>query len=107
MREGKAKPLSGNLCLIHGICFSGFDPEKSSFHTIADNSNGFLSFDSLPNALNRRCRVLQSKSTLAEVFRENKALFYKSCIAVYNKQKLIRKRKLKKMRITINVVAAI
>ena len=32
---------------------------------------------------------------LAEVFLEMKALFHKSCIAVYNKQKLSRIRKLK------------
>ena len=48
------EPVTGNLCLIHSICFSGFDPEKSFFHMIANNLNGFLSFDGLPNALNRR-----------------------------------------------------
>ena len=93
MREGKANLVTGNL--INSICFSGFDPEKSSFYTIADNLNGFLSFDGLPNALNRRCRALQIKLALAEVFLENKASFQKSCIAVQNKQKLSRKRKLK------------
>ena len=91
----KQKPVIGNLCLIRSICFSDFDPEKSSFHRIADNSNEFLSFDGLPNALNRRYRALQNKSTLAEVFPENKALFNKSCIAAYNKQKLSWKQKLK------------
>ena len=69
MREGKAKLVTGNL--ISSICFSGFDPEKSSFYTIADNLNGFLSFDGLANALNRRCRALQIKLALAEVFLES------------------------------------
>ena len=77
------------------ICFSGFDSEKSLFHTIAYNLNAFLTFDGLSNALNRRFRALQNKLTFAEVFIENKALFQKSCITVYNKQKLSRKRKLK------------
>ena len=95
MREEKAignlknEKMIGNLCLTRSICFSGFsgfDPEKSLFHTIADNSNEFLSFDGWPNALNRRYSALQNKSTLAEVFPENKALFHKSCIAAYNKQ---------------------
>ena len=86
LREEKAKSVIGNLCLTRSICFSGFDPEKSLFHTIADNSNEFLSFDGWPNALNRRYSALQNKSTLAEVFPENKALFHKSCIAAYNKQ---------------------
>ena len=86
MREEKAKPVIGNLCLTRSICFSCFDPEKSLFHTIADNSNEFLNFDGWPNAFNRRYRALQNKSTLAEVFPENKALFHKSCIAAYNKQ---------------------
>ena len=86
LREGKAKPVIGNICLIHSIFFSGFDLEKSPFHTIANNLNGFLSFGGLPNALNAlRCRALQNKLTLAEVFLENKALFHKSCISVYNK----------------------
>ena len=76
------------MCLICSICFSGFGPEKSSLHVIADNLNEFLSFDGLPNALNRRSRALQNKLTLAEVTLENKALFHKSCIAVYKKQKL-------------------
>ena len=86
MREEKAKPVIGNLCLTRSICFSCFDPEKSLFHTIADNSNEFLNFDGWPNAFNRRYRALQNKSTLAEVFPENKALFHKSCIAAYNRQ---------------------
>ena len=95
MREGKAKSLIGNLCILPSICFSGFDTEKSSFHTTAEHLNRFLSFDGLPNALNRRCWALQNMLTLAEVFLENKTLFHKSCIAVYNKQELSRKRKLK------------
>ena len=86
LREGKATPVIGNLCLICSICFKGFDPEKSSLHVIADNINEFLSFDGLPNALNRRYKALQKKVTLAEVFLENKALFDSSCIAVYNKK---------------------
>ena len=44
LTEGKVKSVTGNLCLIRSIFFSGFDPEKSSFHLIADNSNEFLSF---------------------------------------------------------------
>ena len=55
----------------------------------------FLSFDGLPNTLNRRCRALKNKLILAEVFPENKTLFHKPCIVVYNKQKLSRKQKLK------------
>ena len=30
---------------IDSICFSGFDPEKSYFHLLAKNLNGFPSFD--------------------------------------------------------------
>ena len=43
-----------------------------------------------------RQRALQNKLTVAEVFPVNKALFHKSCVAVCNKQKLSRKRKLQK-----------
>ena len=95
MRKGKPKPIIGNLCFIHSTYFSGLDPEKGLFHMIADNLNGFLSSDGLPNALNRRCRALQNRLILVVVFLEKKALFHKSCIAVYNKQKLSRIRKLK------------
>ena len=54
-----------------------------------------MSFDSLLNDLNKRCRLLQNKLTIAEVFLENQTLFHKLHIAVYDKQKLSRKRKLK------------
>ena len=95
LREGKIKPVIGNYRLLRSISFSGFDPPKNSSRTIADNSNEFLIFVGLQNGLNRRCRALQNKLTLAEVFPKKKALFHKSCIAVYNKEKLSRKRKLK------------
>ena len=61
LRKGKAKPIIGNLCLIHSTSFSGLDPEESLFHMIADNLTGFFSSDGLPNALNRRFRALQNK----------------------------------------------
>ena len=51
-----------------------------------------MSFESLLNVFGKRCRFLQNKLTLAKVFLENQALFYKSRIAVYEKQKLIRKK---------------
>ena len=38
LREGKVKPETANLCSITQFFFlSGFDSEKSSFHTIPDN----------------------------------------------------------------------
>ena len=93
--ESKSKNCIGNSCLIHSICFLNFDPKKILSHTLANNLNGFLSFDSSLNAFGKRCRSLQNKLTLAKVFLEIQAFFYKLRIAVYDKQKLIRKRKLK------------
>ena len=52
----------------------------------------FLSFDSLLNVFGKGCRSVQNKLTLAKVFLENQALFYKLRIVVYDKQKLIRKK---------------
>ena len=75
LRERKATPVIGNLCLICSICFSDFDLGKSSLYMIDDNSNEFLSFDGLPNVLNRRCRALQNSLTLAGGFLENRAFF--------------------------------
>ena len=64
LKEGKVKPETGNLCSITGFFLSGFDSEKSPFDTIPANLNGFH---------------LQKFS-----------LLHKSCIGVYNKQKLSR-----------------
>ena len=70
----KSKTCNWKFVFNTSISFSGFDLEKSSFHTIADNSNEFLRFDGLPNVLYRRCWALQNQLTLAEIFPENKAL---------------------------------
>ena len=89
----KSKTCHWKFVFNTSTFFSCFDLQKSSFHTIADNSNEFLRFDGLPNVLYRRCRALQNQLTLAEIFPENKALLHKSCIVISNKQKLSRKQK--------------
>ena len=79
------------------VCFSlslGFNPESNSFHTSAENLKNFQSIpNSLPNGLLQRCNQYKTNEELSSKFMKKKAVFHKSCIARYNKQKLNRKRK--------------
>ena len=47
----------------------------------------------LPPQLKRRCAICNNHQDLVEAFIENQEVFHKSCVSVYNKQKLNRKRK--------------
>lgn len=72
----------------------GFNPERNSFHTIAENLKKFQYLsNSLSHGLLHRCNQYETSNELSSKFVEKKAVFHKSCIARYNKQKLERKRK--------------
>ena len=74
---------------------SGFDPEKSSYNTIANALKKFQDFESLPNLLKKRCQKYACSNDLLNAFLKQKAVFHKNCITNYNSQKLSRvKRKL-------------
>ena len=73
--------------------YSGFDPMKSSYWTTALCLKEFEQINVLPQKLKRRCTNYNNDQDLAEAFIENHAVFHKSCVTVYNKQKLNRKRK--------------
>ena len=59
------------------------------------NLKEFDLLNELPLHLQRRCSPYDSNDSLVETFLQNNAVFYKSCIAAYNKQKLSRKGKLR------------
>lgn len=71
----------------------GFNPDKNSFHTVSVALKEFESIDGLPKNLYRRCKVFKKSEDLYNIFLKRKAVFHKSCISKYNKQKLGRKRK--------------
>ena len=73
--------------------YLGFNPESNSYHTIADKLKQFEHINELPIQLKRRRALYYDKANLVEAFQENDAVFDKSCIAEFNKQKLSRKRK--------------
>ena len=50
--------------------------------------------NALPAGLKRRCEEYETPANLSLIFVEKKAVFHKTCISSYNKQKLTRKRKL-------------
>ena len=51
----------------------------------------FEQINVLPPQLKRRCTIYNNDQDLVEVFIENQVVFRKSCVSVYNKQKLNRK----------------
>ena len=53
----------------------------------------FEQINVLPLQLKRRSTIYNNDQDPAEAFIENHAVFHKSCVSVYNKQKLNRKRK--------------
>ena len=63
------------------------------YHTIAKNLFEFREIDALHTALNKRCDRCSSPDELSQHLMIEKAGFHKSCIGMYNKQKLERKRK--------------
>ena len=71
----------------------GFNPEKNSFHTVSVALKEFESIDGLPKNLHRRCKVFEDSKDLYNNFIKEKAVFHKSCISKFNKQKLGRKRR--------------
>ena len=75
------------------IILLGFDPTKCSYQTTALYLKEFEQMNALPPQLKRRCAMYKDDKDLSEAFIENHALFHKSCVSTYNKQKLSRKRK--------------
>ena len=74
----------------------GFEtnPEKSSYYSTAENLKNFLEINELPSALQKIVGQYEFSTDLAMAFVDNKAVFHKSCLSMYDKQKLSRKRKL-------------
>ena len=72
----------------------GFNPEKNSYDTVSNNLKAFQQINTLPTLLLSRCEKYESFEKLCAIFLEKKAVFHKSCISAYNKQKHERKRKL-------------
>ena len=81
-------------CIKIYIFSLGFNPERNSFITIAENLFPFNEVNALPSNLRRRIEIYDSFENLSKKFMEQCAVFHKSCISNYNKQKLLRKRKL-------------
>ena len=63
------------------------------YHTIAKILFEFREIDALPTALNKRFDSCSSPDELSQLLMNKKVGFHKSCIGMYNKQKLERKRK--------------
>ena len=55
---------------------------------------GFQDIGELPKLLLARCKKYDSFEKLCEVFLEKKAVFHKTCVTLYSKPRLERKRKL-------------
>ena len=72
----------------------GFDPERNSYHTVSCNLKAFQEINALTTLLAQRCGKYENSEKLYDCFLEKKAVFHKSCMSSYNKQKLERKRKL-------------
>ena len=70
------------------IILLGFDPTKCSYQTTALYLKEFEQTNALPPQLKRRCAMYKDDKDLSEAFIENHALFHKSCVSTYNKQKL-------------------
>ena len=66
---------------------------KSSYWTTALYMKKVEQMNVLPPQLKRRCAICNNDQDLVEAFIENQEVFHKSCVSVYNKQKLNRKRK--------------
>ena len=78
------------------VVFIGFDkcPEKSSYSTFADNLMKFQLAVGLPLSLRKRIEDFKNSEDLMAEFISKKATFHKSCISLYDQQKLNRKQKL-------------
>ena len=76
----------------------GFNPEKNSYHTVSNNLKAFQQINALPTLLSSRCEKYESFEKLCAISLEKRALFHKSCMSAYNKQKLERKRKLSQVK---------
>ena len=74
------------------FCF-GFNIHHNTYFTIADNLKEFQATNCLPPSLQIRCSQFETCSDLKDAFISRKAVFHKSCISCYDKQKLARKRK--------------
>ena len=72
----------------------GFNPAKNSFRTLFKDLKEFESIDGLPKILKLRCEKFKDTEDLYFKFLNEKAVFHKSCVSMYNEQKLGRKRKL-------------
>ena len=74
--------------------FTGYNSQQNTYHTVAENLKEFQKLKALPMSLKKRCEKYESSSDLSNTFILEKVVFHKSCIALYNKQKLTRKRKM-------------
>eukprot|EP00794_Sanderia_malayensis_P004251 gene4251-4816_t len=72
---------------------TGFNPNKNTYHTTAGYLKEFETLNALPAQLLRRCASYENKESFADAMLQNNAVFHKSCVSLYNKQKLNRKRK--------------
>jgi len=82
-----------NLFRYIFTAFLGFNPEKNVYHTLASNLIQFKDIEALPFQLKKRLEHIPSSEELSRYFLNKKAVFHKSCVAQYNKQKLEGKRK--------------
>ena len=73
------------FCLFISV---GFDPQKNTYHTIPKNLLEFREMDALPTALKNH-----SPEELSMLLMAQSAGFRKSCLGMYNEQKLDRKNK--------------
>lgn len=65
---------------------------RNSFHTIAKNLKQSEEVKSLPTARHTRCQKYKT-SLISTTSMNKKAVFRESCISLFNKQKLEKKRK--------------
>ena len=72
------------------LCSLDFDQDKNAYHTIAGYLKEFETLALFPLQLKRRYACYDSKKSLVAAFLQNNAVFHKSCIYAYNKQKLNR-----------------
>ena len=81
--------------LLLYIHFPGFakDPTKSSYYSTAENLKKHQEINGFFEGLRKRIESFESYADLACEFVNRKATFHKSCISMYDKQKLNRKRK--------------
>ena len=71
----------------------GFDRQRNSLRTLSYYLKQFEEIDSLPRNIKKLCERFRNADELSEELISREAVVHKSCISLYNKQKLARKRK--------------